>query len=159
MSDNKYGNRVTDVDKTQEIEALIAKEGDESRRTLLLVVHSLNASIREQTAAQLSHQTKLDDYILEQQERTQKVEAFINQGKGVKMVLGWGMKILIALFTIINSLALAIGSHYVTEIDNLQELAQINNTQHAEMYARMRLPTPRQVTVRKSMPDEDRKVK
>jgi hypothetical protein len=164
--EDNYGKRITDVDKTQEIEALIMKEEDEKHRTLLLVVHSLNSGVREQTAALcrfqdalLKHQEKLDSYIQEQQSRVQKVESFINQGKGVKMALGWGMKVLIGVFMLLNSLVIAIGGHYVSQIDNLQELAQANVIQHAELYARMQLPQPPQITLRKEMPDEPRSVK
>ncbi|HEY6021543.1 MAG TPA: hypothetical protein VIY48_17080 [Candidatus Paceibacterota bacterium] len=144
--------RVTDVDKTQEIEAMIMKEEDEKHRTLLLVVHSLNTGIREQTAALrtfqdelIQHQKRFEEYIQQQQARDTKVESFINQGKGVKMALGLGARILLAAFALIQAALLAVGSHYASEMDDLQTMAQANLVQHAELYARMKLQPPEMI--------------
>jgi hypothetical protein len=71
-----------------------------------------------------------------------------------KMVFGWGMKIVIGLVLLLNSLMVAVGKHYINQLDNLQELAQINAVQHAEIYTRLNQPQPRHVTVRKSVPND-----
>lgn len=141
---DKPHRRVTDIDKTQEIEALIMTEDDQKYRTLLLVVHSLNAGIRENTAAQktfqsdlLDHQKKLDVHLQEYRQRTQVVESFINQGKGVKLALGWGWKILLGMFAMIQAALLTLGSHYVDEMNDLRDMAQANAVQHAEFAARL----------------------
>ena len=142
--------RKTDLDKTQEIEALIMNEDDQKYRTLLLVVHSLNAGIRENTAAQktfqadlLEHQKKLNGHLDEYRQRTQGIESVINQGKGMKIALGWGWKILLGLFAMMQALIVILGSHYVDEMNDLRDMAQSNMVQHAEFMARLKIAEER----------------
>jgi len=136
--------RFTDVDKTQEIESLIMNENDPKYRTLLLVVHSLNTGIRENTAAQktfqtdlLEHQKRLDIHLQEYRERAQTVESFINQGKGVRVALGWGWRIVLGLFAVMQTVIFMLASYYIDEMTNLRQLAQENAIQHAAIFARM----------------------
>jgi flagellar basal body-associated protein FliL len=72
----------------------------------------------------------------------------------VKLVLGWGVRIIIALIMAVVTILSAVMAHYVKSIENLQEAAQVNNVQHAEMYAMLKKHPPKHVTILKSMPED-----
>lgn len=132
------------TDKTSEIEHLIAQETDEKHRTLLLVVNSLNNSIRENTLAQREmqesmreHQRKLEAHLEDYAERSQRTEAYINQGKGAKFAIGVGWKIIAGLLMLVQALVIGIGTTLTTEVTTFRKAFEDNAVQHENMKLRI----------------------
>jgi hypothetical protein len=137
--------RVTDLDKTQEIEALILEEDDKRMRTVLLVVQSLNVGIREQTAEQRQsrldfeeYQRKIDERMLTFAQQAEQFSAHINRSAGMRVALGWGWKLVAAVAMAAQAAIIAIGSHYAAKLDALDAAIQWNATQHAVIEERLK---------------------
>ena len=137
--------RATDLDKTQEIEALIQEEDDKRMRTVLLVVQSLNVGIREQTAEQRQsrlefedYQRKMDERMLAFAQQAEQFSAHINRSAGMRVALGWGWKLVATLAMAAQAVIIAIGSHYAAKLDRLDTAVQWNATQHAVIDERLK---------------------
>lgn len=125
-----HNRRMTDIDKTQEIEALILEEEDKHIRTILLVVQSLNVGIREQTIEQRQFRIDFVEYQKRFDTHLQDYNNVINQGKGVKLALGWGMRILLGIFALLQVVIISIGAYFL-------DLSKLNLAQHTEFTARL----------------------
>lgn len=137
---DKFGKRASDIDKTQEIEALILEEDNRSARMLALIVQNLNTNIKDLTielrmdreaVARDREETardreKLDKHILDHAEKDAAFAEHINTGNGAKMVMGWGMRIAAWIFGLIQMAVIGFCTYTVNAI-------QSNEVQHATM--------------------------
>jgi hypothetical protein len=149
MSDtDELNRRATDIDRTQEIEAMILEEDDKKYRTLLLVVQSLNNGIRENTAEQRrvwedfiefqrTMATQFSEYRLKLDAHLVDYSQQINKGKGVRMALGWGWKIVSGMAMALQAMILTIGSYYAHKLDAVTDAAQQNEVQHAQIEGKL----------------------
>ena len=137
-TDKAQRRRATDLDKTQEIETLIQNEEDQRMRTVLLVVQSLNAGIRENTAEQRlareefeRHQLKVDERMLALASQAEKFSEHIAQGKGARAVIGVAWKAIAGLLMLLQFVILGVVGFYQREIAENTAARHTNEVQHS----------------------------
>jgi len=75
--------------QTDELEGLIAKENDESHRTLLLILNALNSTLQDNTIMTQEINLRLTSHLDRFSSHLDKYNEYVNKGKGVWLILMW----------------------------------------------------------------------
>ena len=127
-----YNRRAADIE-SDKLTAMLEGEDDASKRSLLLVLSSLNANLIANTAATDSIRKDLTSHLNSYQEHMVATAEFINKGKGAWKVVAWVLSIaqmlLIASVTLLannaGSIATTLTSLQVTAVSNSHRITSV----------------------------------
>lgn len=83
----EYNRRTSDMHEFDEIGELIKQENDPKTRAILMVLQSINISLKENTKAVSDTDVELKALASDYRTRTAESEAMVNRGKGMWYIL------------------------------------------------------------------------